>query len=89
MSPFGLFKKKSGDKPTVEQPLTRPADNTLSVQQARDLLQSLESQRIKELSTRLADVKESATQSLKVINALANDMEREKIKFEGLEHRLK
>ena len=89
MSPFGLFKKKSGDKPTVEQPLTRPADETLSVQQARDLLQSLESQRIKELSTRLAGVKESATQSLKVINALANEMEREKIKFEGLEHRLK
>src|ERR671932_261972 len=89
MSPFGLFKKKSGDKPTVEQPLTRPADETLSVQQARDLLQSLESQRIKELSTRLAGVKESATQSLRVINALANEMEREKIKFEGLEHRLK
>jgi uncharacterized coiled-coil DUF342 family protein len=89
VSPFGLFKKKSSDKAAVEQPLTRPASGTLSVQQARDLLQSLESQKIKELSIRLADVKESATQSLKVINALASDMEREKIKFEGLEHRLK
>jgi predicted nucleic acid-binding Zn-ribbon protein len=87
--PFGLFKKKTSDKSTVEQPVGMPASDTLSVQQARDLLQSLESQKVKELSAELARIKESATQSLKVINALASDMEREKIKFEDLEHRVK
>jgi chromosome segregation ATPase len=87
--PFGFFKKKASDKSAVEQPVERPASDTLSIQQARDLLESLESQKVKELSARLAQIKESATQSLKVINALASDMEHEKIKFEGLEHRLK
>lgn len=87
--PFGLFKKKASDKSAVEQPLGRPASDTLSVEQARDLLQSLESQKVKELSEHLAKIKESATQSLKVINAVARDMERENIKFEGLEHRLR
>jgi predicted nucleic acid-binding Zn-ribbon protein len=87
--PFGLFKKKTSDKSAVEQPLGSPTSDTLSVQQARDLLQSLESQKVKELCVDLTQIKESATQSLKVINALASDMEREKIKFEDLEHRVK
>jgi predicted nucleic acid-binding Zn-ribbon protein len=87
--PFGLFKKKASDKSAVEQPVERPASDTLTIQQARDLLQSLESQKVKELSAQLAQIKDSATKSLKAINALAEDMEREKIKFEGLEHRLK
>jgi DNA repair ATPase RecN len=88
--PFGFFKKKARDKPAVEeQPVARPASDTLSIHDAQDLLQSLESEKVKELSARLADIKESAVESLKVIDALATDMEREKIKLEGLEHRLK
>ena len=53
------------------------------------MLQSLESQRVIELSARLAHTKDSVAQSLEDINTLASDMEREKIKFEDLEHRVK
>jgi chromosome segregation ATPase len=87
--PFGLFKKKASDKPAVEQPVATSASDTLSIYEARDLLQSLESEKVHELSVSLAQIKESAVESLKVIDALAKDMEREKIKLEGLEHRIK
>lgn len=89
MPPFGLFKKKASDKPAVEQPVATPASDTLSIHEARDLLQGLESEKVQELSGSLAQIKDSAVESLKVIDGLAKDMEREKIKLEGLEHRLK
>ena len=89
MPPFGLFKKKASDKPAVEQPIATPASDTLSIKEARDLLQNLESEKVRELSGSLAQIKDSAVESLKVIDGLAKDMEREKIKLEGLEHRLK
>jgi ElaB/YqjD/DUF883 family membrane-anchored ribosome-binding protein len=44
---------------------------------------------VKELCSALTRIKESAVRSLKVIDTLANDMDREKIKLEGLELRLK
>jgi DNA repair exonuclease SbcCD ATPase subunit len=44
---------------------------------------------VQKLAASLAPIKESATESLKVINDLANNMEHEKIKFEGIEHRFK
>lgn len=87
--PFRLFKKKPSDIPPAEQSTPTPHTDTLSIQQAQDLLQSLESVEVKELSARLALIKESAIQSLKVIDTLAKDMERENIKLEGLEQRLK
>jgi hypothetical protein len=88
--PFGLFKKKPNDIPSAEQwiPPTPPTD-TLTIQQAQDLLQGLESAKVKELSARLARIRESAVESLKVIDTLAKDMDRENIKLEGLEQRLK
>jgi DNA repair exonuclease SbcCD ATPase subunit len=88
--PFGLFKKKPGDIPSAEQriPPTPPTD-TLTIQHAQDLLQTLESAKVKELSARLARIRESAVESLKVIDTLAKGMDRENIKLEGLEQKLK
>jgi DNA repair exonuclease SbcCD ATPase subunit len=88
--PFGLFKKKPSDIPSAEQriPPTPPTD-TLTIQQAQDLLQTLESAKVKELSARLARIRESAVESLKVIDTLAKGMDRENIKLEGLEQKLK
>ena len=83
MAPFGLFKKKLTDIGSADDPLPTPATEILSIQQALDLLQGLESAKVKELSASLARIKESAGESLKVIDALAKDMDRENIKLEG------
>jgi Skp family chaperone for outer membrane proteins len=89
MPPFGLFKKKPSDIASAEHSIPTPASDTLSIQQAQDLLQSLESAKVKELSASLARIKESTVESLKFIDTLAKDMDRENIKLEGLEQRLK
>ena len=89
MSPFGLFKKKPSDIGSADDSIPTPATDTLSIQQAQDLLHNLESAKVKELSASLARIKESAVESLKVIDALAKDMDRENIKLEDLEQRLK
>lgn len=89
MPPFGLFKKKPSDISSADHQIPTPATETLSIQQAQDLLQSLESAKVKELSSSLARIKEAAAESLKVIDALAKDMDRENIKLEDLEQRLK
>jgi hypothetical protein len=86
---FGLFKKKPSDISSADQQIPTPPTETLSIQQAQDLLQSLESAKVKELSSSLARIKEAAAESLKVIDALAKDMDRENIKLEDLEQRLK
>jgi DNA repair exonuclease SbcCD ATPase subunit len=87
--PFGLFKKKPSDISSPDQSIPTPATEILSIQQAQDLLQSLESAKVKELSSSLVRIKEAAAESLKVIDALAKDMDRENIKLEDLEQRLK
>ena len=87
--PFGLFKRKSADIPSVEQSIPTPSNDILSIQQAQDLLQSLESVKMQELSARLIRIKESAGESLEVIDTLAKEMDRENIKLEGLEQKLK
>ena len=89
MPPFGLFKKKPSDISSADHQIPTPATETLSIQQAQDLLQSLESAKVKELSSSLARIKEAAAESLKVIDALAKDMDRENIKLEDLEQKLK
>ncbi len=89
MPPFGLFKKKPSDTGSADHSITMPATETVSIEQAQDLLQSLESAKVKELSASLARIKESAVESLKVIDGLAKDMDRENIKLEGLEQKLK
>jgi hypothetical protein len=87
--PFGLFKRKSADIPSVEQSIPIPSHDILTIQQAQDLLHSLESVKTQELSARLRRIKESAGESLEVIDTLAKEMDRENIKLEGLEQRLK
>ena len=87
--PFGLFKRKESKLPTDRPEMAVPAADLLSIQQAHDLLHDVESARVQELTTRLAPIKESAMESLRVIEGLANNMEHEKIKFEGVEHRFK
>ena len=89
MPPFGLFKKKPSDTGSVDHSVTMPATETLTIEQAQDLLQSLESAKVKELSASLVRIKESAVESLTVIDGLAKDMDRENIKLEGLEQKLK
>ncbi|MGI0047974.1 MAG: hypothetical protein ACREAW_00395 [Nitrososphaera sp.] len=87
--PFGLFKKKESEAPAEWPAIAVPAAGALSIQQAQDLLRSIESARVQELGARLAQVKESAAQSQKIIEGLAKDMEHEKIKLEGVEQRFK
>jgi Skp family chaperone for outer membrane proteins len=89
VSPFGLFKKKPSDIASADHSIPTPATDTLSIQQAQDLVQRLESTKVKELSASLAQIKESAVESLKVVDALAKEMDRENIKLEDLEQRLK
>ena len=87
--PFGIFKKKPNDIASAEHSIPTPASDTLSIQQAQDLLHSLEAAKVKELSASLAPIKESAAESLKVIDTLAKEMDRENIKLEDVERRLK
>lgn len=87
--PFGIFKKKPNDIASAEHSIPTPASETLSIQQAQDLLHSLEAAKVKELSASLAPIKESAAESLKVIDTLAKEMDRENIKLEDVERRLK
>ena len=89
--PFGLFKKKDSDNkpPFDEQQMTTPNSDIVSLEDAQDLLRRLESEKVHELCAKLLRIKESATESMKVIDGLATDMEHEKIKLEGLEQRLK
>jgi predicted nucleic acid-binding Zn-ribbon protein len=87
--PFGLFRKKEVDASEVRPAVAVPAAGTLSIQKTQELLRSIESERVRELSARLAPIKESAAQSLAVLGRLAGDMEHEKIKLEGIEQRFK
>jgi DNA repair exonuclease SbcCD ATPase subunit len=87
--PFGIFKKKPNDIASAEHSIPTPASDTLPIQQAQDLLHSLEAVKVKELSASLAPIKESAAESLKVIDTLAKEMDRENIKLEDVERRLK
>ncbi|HEX2615588.1 MAG TPA: hypothetical protein VHL10_08835, partial [Nitrososphaera sp.] len=88
MAPFGLFKKKDNDSVPAEQPVIVEA-GALSILQAQDLLRNVESAKVQELASRLAPVKESASESLREIAELASHMEHEKIKLEDLEQRHK
>ena len=52
------------------------------------MLKSLEGAKVKELCSSLDPVKNSASESLKIIETLAKDMNQESIKLEGLEQRV-
>ena len=87
--PFRFFKKKGNEAPVEGLAVAAPAAGALSIQQAQDLLHTIEYSRVQELATRLAPIKESAAECQKIVEGLANDMENEKLKLEGLEQRFK
>ena len=89
MPSFRLFKRKPSDIAPADHSIPTSTNDTLSIPQAQELLQSLEAAKVKALSASLARIKESAAESLKVIDSLAKDMDRENIKLEGVEQRLK
>jgi len=89
--PFGFFRKKvrTDDLSIEDSVISAPPAGALSIQEAQALLQQIESANVQSLAARLSPIKESAAQSLKTIEQLANEMEHEKIKLEGLEQRHK
>lgn len=87
--PFGFFKKKENEAPVQHPAVAAPAAGAISIHQAQDLLHSIESAMVQELAARLTSLKQSASLSLQSIGTLANDMEHEKLKLEGLEQRYK
>ena len=91
MPPFGFFRKKvrTDDLSIEDSVISAPPAGALSIQEAQALLQQIESANVQSLAARLSPIKESAAQSLKTIEQLANEMEHEKIKLEGLEQRHK
>ncbi len=87
--PFGFFKKKENEAAIQRPAVAAPAAGALSIHQAQDLLHNIESAMVQELAARLTSLKQSASLSLQSIGTLANDMEHEKLKLEGLEQRYK
>lgn len=88
MAPFGLFKKKGKDKgDEMEAAIQAPATGTISIQEAQELLQSVENAKAQVLAARLSQVRESAADSLRSLESIAGDMDKEKIKMEELEKR--
>lgn len=89
MVSFGLFKKKERvvEPPSEQSAVSLPQSESLSIQEAQELLSQMESAHLQTLSSRLSPIKASAEESLKSIGAMASDMEREKIKLEDLEQR--
>ncbi len=85
--PFGFFKKKQSERPQERPTIAAPAAGELSIQQARDLIHNFESAMVQELAGQLDVVRQSAAQSLQSIRELADEMEQEKLKLEGLEQR--
>lgn len=84
--PFGLFKKKDITS-EIKNPDNRNqlhATDTLSISEALSLLQHIESEKVKILSNDLSSIKESVIKSLDIVQKVADDLERDKIKLEEL-----
>ncbi len=86
--PFGLFKKKGAEKTESAQVAPEmPQADTLSIQDVQSLLDKLESSRVQALSKRLVPARDSAHHALDSLKAIAEAMEKEKLKLEELEKR--
>ena len=82
---FGLFKRKdnaSQFKNTNDSNELQSTGISLSISEALRLLNHIESEKIAALSTKFFPIKESVVKSLKSIEKVADDLEREKIKLE-------
>ena len=84
--PFGLFKKKDNTS-QIKNPDNKNqlhATNTLTISEALSLLQHIESEKVKNLSNNLSTIKDSVMKSLGIVQKVADDLERDKIKLEEL-----
>jgi myosin heavy subunit len=83
---FGLFKKKDNTS-EIKNPDNKNqlhATDTLTMSEALSLLQHIESEKVKILSNNLSSIKDSVMRSLGIVQKVADDMERDKIKLEEL-----
>jgi hypothetical protein len=91
VAPFGLFKKKERkeDLPAEVAAISFPEADSITIQESQEILQQIDQTNLQSAGSRLAPIKESASQSLKSMGQIARDMEHEKIKLEDLEQRYK
>ena len=85
MSPRFKFFTKKDDSPDPKKYSDKHKSNlanTLTIPEAIDLLNTIESERIKILSENLLPIKESIIKCLQAINKIADDLDEEKIKLE-------
>ena len=83
--PFGIFKKKNDTFETKKEISARQlhhATDSLTVSEALELLQHIESERINNLASNLSPIKESVVKSLGSIDRIVNNLERDEIKLE-------
>jgi uncharacterized protein YukE len=83
--PFRLFKKKndiSEMKKDIGVRQLHDTTNSLTVSEAHELLQHIESERLKSLASKLSPIKESVVKSLGSIDRIVNNLERDDIKLE-------
>ncbi|MBV9177340.1 MAG: hypothetical protein JO297_09900 [Nitrososphaeraceae archaeon] len=83
--PFGLFKKKNDIFEMKKDISTRQlhhATNSLTISEALELLQHIESERINTLASNLSPIKESVVKSLGSIERIVNNLERDDVKLE-------
>ncbi|HZC21503.1 MAG TPA: hypothetical protein VE223_07640, partial [Nitrososphaeraceae archaeon] len=83
--PFGIFKKKNDTFETKKEISARQlhhATDSLTVSEALELLQHIESERINNLASNLSPIKESVVKSLGSIERIVNNLERDDIKLE-------
>src|SRR5918911_1442274 len=83
--PFRLFKKKNDIfelKKDISVRQLHDTTNSLTVSEALELLQHIESERINTLASNLSPIKESVVKSLGSIDRIVNNLERDDIKLE-------
>jgi hypothetical protein len=83
---FRLFKKKDNTS-KIKNPDNKNqlhATDTLTISEALSLLQHIESKKVKILSNNLSSIKDSVMRSLEIVQKVADDLERDKIKLEEL-----
>jgi len=79
---FRLFNKKDEpSKAKIGSNQLQTSENVL-ISEAVELIRTIESRRVEELCGDLASLRDAVAKSLKTIEKLANDLEREKIKVE-------
>ncbi len=96
--PFGFFKKRDrtepdkDDKKSSTSPATvglkdQPEAGDLAIQKAQEILQDVENAKVQVLCSRLAEIRNSASESFRNLARIAEDMDREKFKLENVEQR--